>query len=278
MAARPLVLPEPFSGEGSWEQWQYHFLNVAAVNTWDDASKLLWLKVRLTGKAQVAFQRLPEATRGSFDAATKALKERFEPTTRRTRYQAELHTRRKKKSENWADLADDLRSLADKAYPDLEANARETLALTAYLAQLDDPQVSFGVKQKAPQTLDEAVAGTLELESYLTPKLTVASVEVETPQEEQTAIGAVSSNEKDSLTTLVEKLINRIDRLELNYSGVEAGLSRQRGRTNDQERRPRRGYREPAAEVICWRCNKPGHTSRYCRSTYQQQGNGKPSV
>lgn len=164
---RPLVLPEPYTGEGSWEQWNYHFLNVAAVNDWNDANKLKWLKVRMTGRAQIAFQRLPEATKASYDLAMKALKERFEPVT--TRYQAELQTRRKKKSETWADFADALRLLSDKAYPELEEGAKEMLALNAYLAQLDSPQVAFGVKQKIPQTLDEAVTATLELESYLTP-------------------------------------------------------------------------------------------------------------
>ena len=117
---------------------------------WDDANKLMWLKVRLTARAQIAFQRLPEAMRGSFDEASKALRECFEPTMKKTLYQAELQMRRKRKSENWADLADDFRSLADKAYPHLENNIRETLALNTYLAQLDNTQVTFGVKQKAP--------------------------------------------------------------------------------------------------------------------------------
>ena len=75
MAARPLVLPEPFDGEANWEQWDYHFQNVTSVNEWDDGQKLKWLKVRLTGRAQIAFQRLPRATRNYYDAATKALRQ-----------------------------------------------------------------------------------------------------------------------------------------------------------------------------------------------------------
>ena len=136
MAARPVVLPEPFNGNSSWEQWDYHFQNVAAVNEWDDDDKLKWLKVRLTGRAQIAFQRLPEDTRNDYDEATKALKERFEPKSRKSRYQAELQSRRKKKTESWADFAEDLRHLADKAFPEFEETARERLALNAYLAQL----------------------------------------------------------------------------------------------------------------------------------------------
>ena len=80
-----------------------------------------------------------------------------------TRYQAEFDARRKKPTENWADLADDMRSLADKAYPDLQAEARECLALQRYLQQLEQPQVAFGVKQTRPKTLDDAIA---EMESY----------------------------------------------------------------------------------------------------------------
>ena len=64
MASRLLVLPEPFSGEDSWESWLYHFESVADVNDWDDGKKLKWLKVQLTGKAQTAFQRLPAEARG----------------------------------------------------------------------------------------------------------------------------------------------------------------------------------------------------------------------
>ena len=56
MSSKPLVLPEPFNGEGSWEQWNYHFDNVAAVNGWDEGDKLKWMKVRLTGRVQTAFQ------------------------------------------------------------------------------------------------------------------------------------------------------------------------------------------------------------------------------
>ena len=79
MAARPLVLPEPFSGQGSWDQWITHFENVAAVNEWDDATKLLWLRVRLTNRAQTAYEKFPEAAKGDYQESKRALQERFEP-------------------------------------------------------------------------------------------------------------------------------------------------------------------------------------------------------
>ena len=132
--ASPLVLPDPFNGEGSWEQWSYHIANVTAVNDWGNEAKLKWLKLRLTGRAQIAFQ---QAVQADYDEAIAALKERFEPASRKHRYQAELQTRRRRKDENWADFAEDLKSLADKAYPELHVEARERLALNHYLTQPD---------------------------------------------------------------------------------------------------------------------------------------------
>ena len=67
------MLPDQFCGDGSWEEWLDHFKSIAAVNEWDDDKKLLWLKVRLSGKAKAAFNRLTDAAQGSWEDAIKAL-------------------------------------------------------------------------------------------------------------------------------------------------------------------------------------------------------------
>ena len=53
--SRPLVLPEVFSGEGDFDEWISHFESVSAVNGWTDNENLLWIRVKLTGKAHVAY-------------------------------------------------------------------------------------------------------------------------------------------------------------------------------------------------------------------------------
>ena len=104
-ASKPVVMPETFDGTKSWKDWEFHFDDVAAVNGWDDAQKLAWLRVRLTGCAQKALQRLPDTARGTYAATRAALKARFDPDSRQTRYQAEFQTRRKRAIEGWADFA-----------------------------------------------------------------------------------------------------------------------------------------------------------------------------
>ena len=44
-------------------EWLDHFENMAAINSWSAENKLLWFKVRLTGRAQTAFKRLPSNVR-----------------------------------------------------------------------------------------------------------------------------------------------------------------------------------------------------------------------
>ena len=289
MATRPLVLPEAYSGETSWEDWAFHFENVAAVNEWTAEQKMQWLKVRLTGRAQRAFQHLSEISRGSYAEAVKALRERFEPKSRQSRYEAEFQTRRKRKSEGWADFAEDLKLLADKAFPDLQEAARTQLAINSYLQQLSHPQVAFGVKQKRPKTIDEVVSATLEMESYITQPTshsgTAAAASIATETESPATVAA---NMTERLTTLVERLTEKVEQLELKYvqgsgtgeknevfpyrgrsrgrgrGGSSGGSSGGRGGTGGGGWNSQGGQR--SFDMVCWNCGLTGHIARNCQS------------
>ena len=94
--AGPVVLhvPDTFDGDSNfgWDQWCCHFKNIAEVNQWENEDSLKWLKVRLTGKAQTAFQSPSEEDREDFDKAICALQKRFDPPSRKYRHQTELQT------------------------------------------------------------------------------------------------------------------------------------------------------------------------------------------
>ncbi|KAL5479795.1 hypothetical protein EMCRGX_G023373 [Ephydatia muelleri] len=272
MASRPLVLPDSFSGEGNWSQWIYHFENVAEVNEWEDAKRVLWLKVRLTGRAQIAYQQLSDITRANYGDTKKALKERFEPASQTARYLAEFENRRKKKTEGWADFAEDLRSLVEKAYPALQEEAKAQIALSHYLRHLDQPMTSFSVKQRTPKSLDEAVSATLEIESYQIglPKIESGAVGVPLmdskthPEVEEAEIGTVASRSSSQLQDgLVHQLLQRLDKIEHELRRPE----------RERDEKASDGQQSPRS-VTCWNCGRRGHLGQGTASLIVDTGAG----
>ena len=96
--------------------------------------------------------------------------ERFDLGSARELYFMELMGQKKLRSKDWGTFADDLKQLVERAYPDLQEDPREQVALTHYLGQIKHQQLAFSVKQKCPKSVDKAVSATLEMESYLLPK------------------------------------------------------------------------------------------------------------
>ena len=98
----------------------------------------------------------------------------------------------------------------DKAYPMLEDDARQQLALQRYLSQLCNHQVAFRVKQRKPKTIEASVGATLELESYLVQHSplalagTVAPVHVD-------YVGQKNNN----LMDMMSQLLALVERLEV---------------------------------------------------------------
>ena len=112
-----------FSGEGNFDEWISHFESVSAVNGWTDNKNFLWICVKLTGKAHVAYTRLPHVTQQTYATVKSALHEYFEPDRKQELCKVQFESRRKKSEESWADFNEDLMVLANKAFPNLQEEA-----------------------------------------------------------------------------------------------------------------------------------------------------------
>jgi hypothetical protein len=283
MATRPVVTPELYSGEGSFDEWLDHFDSVAKINGWGADEAAQWLSVRLVGRAKAAYKRLPDDTRDDLAKAKEALLRRFEPESKRSLYAAEFRARCKRPCEDWPTFADDLKNLVDKALPDLDGHARERLAVDRFLTQIADPQLAFSVRQRHPQTVDDAVAATLELQAHLSLANTATQ-----PGGGGLPVSAVNPSlpsRPDRTTELLEQLVSRMEKLQTEFSTQQQPATpyRQqppRGRPRyppcyRQRSSPPRQQRGP---VVCYRCGKEGHYARGCASPanfpqQQTQGN-----
>ena len=245
-ATRPLISPELFSGECCWTDWVDHFEAAATVNELDDSTKLKWLPVCLTGKAQVAWRCLSTDAKGNYDTAKEALCKRFKPDSKRQRYAAEFHSRQRCDDEKWGDYADQLRCLADKGFPTLEEVAREVLAVDRYLSNIADPSIAFAVRQKMPEMMEEAVAATLEMESYSTQCVQEKEKNVSLV-EEATEHDMCMVRSQQNVILLLEAMVSRLEKLE----SVDDAMERRHEKGNSSFLRGKRQGKERTQSVRC---------------------------
>ena len=158
-------------------------------------------------------------------------------------YLAEFQRRRKVKTESWPEFGEDLLTLVDKAYPLLDDEAQQQLALQRYLSQLDNEQASFSVKQVKPKT---AVSGILECESYLVkPPMSCGA---NTPAQ-------MESKDNRTMMDMMTQLMSRMDKIEKTFQQASA-------RKGSAGRRPDEVVTGEQREVVCYRCGQEGHFAR----------------
>ena len=260
---KQLVLPDTFSGRShdDFDIWVSQFDLAAAVNQWSQVTKLQMLPLRLKGPALRAFHAIPAEDRRTYAKAIDALQNRFSPVERQSVHRAALRSRRRKPDEDLSELADDVLLLAGRAYPGMDSDALDQLALEAFLDALD-VQLRRRVRDADPETLNAAVSRALVLDAYDEadrrsglsttqaqrstrhgqPALAAASVDP--PRESPSVSDTVLQN----LLSTQQQILQSLERLSV-----------------QQQRAPR----EPSAPVpprtiVCFSCGEEGHMRSSC--------------
>jgi len=72
------------------------------------------------------------------------------PVTNVNFYLVQYQDRQKKAGETWGEFADNLQILADKVFPHLSNQAKNSLTRDRFLSLIDNPKVAFSVRQQCP--------------------------------------------------------------------------------------------------------------------------------
>lgn len=126
---RPSLNPEPFDGSTDWDGYISHFESIARLGHWTEEDKFLALAASVRGPARTYYLGLPLSERESYSRLVHHFYERFGSLRHQSRWLGKLETRKRQSGESIAALGDDIRLIAQKAYPHLETRAQEALAL-----------------------------------------------------------------------------------------------------------------------------------------------------
>ena len=76
--AKPLIMPSPYDGKTSWDDYQAQFELIAELNGWNTSTMAIYLAVSLSGCAQAVLTDLDANSRRNYKALRDVLSLRWE--------------------------------------------------------------------------------------------------------------------------------------------------------------------------------------------------------
>ena len=163
---KPVVLPDKFNGSISWQDYIAHFDLCAELNNWTDAQKANYLAVSLRGSAQELLGDMAPEQRHDYDTLVANLSARFGSQGQTELFRVQLKSRQRKANESLPELAQAVRRLVARAYPQATNRLRDILALDHFVDALLDSELRLRLKQSKPKDLDESICTAIELEAF----------------------------------------------------------------------------------------------------------------
>ena len=160
------VKPQSYDGSEDLSEFITHFNLVAEINGWNYGLKSLQLASCLTGDARALLTDLDRRTQRDYRELVEALNHRFGTENRAEIFKSQLKMRVRGKNETIPELAQSVRKLTKRAYPDASAGMLEVLALDHFIDAINETEIRMRLREVGPKNILEAEQIAVKLEAY----------------------------------------------------------------------------------------------------------------
>ena len=264
---RPAVMPDKFDGGVAWQDYIAHFELCAKLNYWTETQKANYLAVSLRGRAQELLGDMTSETKNCYESLVGCLANRFGSQGQADLYRVQLRTRARHENESLPELAQSIRRLVIRAYPQASLSLREVLSLDCFMDALDDSDIRLRLKQNKPPDLEEAVRLAIELEAF-------RKAEYQRNGRYRKQIRTVQIEQEKDVCDLNLKISNLESQLRTLTSELKE-MNSSVGPKNNNYRNPKTHYRKNISEIECYECKELGHYWRHCPQLSSPNKNNK---
>ena len=136
------------------------------ISGWQYTEKSLYLASCLTGDARSLLGELDHDGRRYYNTLIEKLANRFGSVNRSEIYKTQLKFKVRNKGKTIPELAPAIKKLVRRAYPGLNKDVIEILAIDNFVDALTDSDIRLPVRELGPKTLAGAERTALRLESH----------------------------------------------------------------------------------------------------------------
>lgn len=248
------------------------------------------MSVRLKDTAYKVYQDLEQAVKGDWNNLCSTLEKRFKTVKQPQLYKTKFQTTKQLPNDTLLELGNRIRTLARKAYPDVDAVLRDELARDQFVRSLDNVELTLKLRHNIPGTLDDAIRMAID---WQTVEVDVRKLKMSGDckdsviDENKSSAACSATTQETSLMTMMNEVLTLMkeDREEARKTRRPFSFGRGRGRAGSDNVNDYKCYicgsnqhlkRNCPKNGVCWSCGREGHLRADCPNLKQgQSGNDK---